>query len=228
MNYLNNLKNILSNKKFNYIILLTTIGLLNGNNIYASSNEETEPDALLYLHKIYIDFLKENQEKYRKVSEEYAATLLNKNRDRIKNAFPLRFKVNFRGTSCISRCCRRESFADSSVFVSNSKAITIKSIVVDTFRYNIQTRQVLYMPMENKFFRYLQNILFVCFDESFSGLKSSLEKYYKKNKDNYNYSMPDITDETFSYQNIAEMLFRKVKFDEILNLQSTIHSTTQE
>ena len=37
MTYLNNLKNILSNKKFDYIILLTTIGLLNGHNIYASS-----------------------------------------------------------------------------------------------------------------------------------------------------------------------------------------------
>ena len=45
MTYLNNLKNILSNKKFDFIILLTTTGLLNGHNIYASLETKENPQA---------------------------------------------------------------------------------------------------------------------------------------------------------------------------------------
>ena len=208
MTYLNNLKNILSNKKFDYTILLTTIGLLNGHNIYATSDAQPEPDTLKNLYILYSYFFYGNNEAWRHVSEEYAVTLLNKNRDRIKNAFPQDFKVNFRGTSCISRCCRGENFADSSVFAPNSnEEIYFKDLVKRTFYiYNIPTLKVFYGIDSNYFIRHLQNILFVCFDENLSELTSSLKQYYQANKKKY--TKINISDNTFNNENIKQMLLQ--------------------
>ena len=189
---------------------MTTAGLLNGHNIYATNNEETETDALAYLRKIYFDFSTQYNEEVIPVTEKYAATLLNENQDRIKYAFTPEFKVKFRGTSCISRCCRCEKFADSSIFVSNiEEEIYFKTLMEDTFFIHTRpTWKVLYRPVYgNDSIKNVQHILFGAFGGNLSELSSLLKQYYQTNKGKYNDSTANITDETFSDENIRKMLF---------------------